>query len=81
MISIYQNGKSANPADLPKATVEKLQYNNGSKGDEAEALFALLSNEFKHHPVVKKRRTYQYQNPSLERINVLSNTKCIYFLV
>jgi len=25
MISIYQNGKSANPADLPKAAVEKLQ--------------------------------------------------------
>jgi len=72
MISIYQNGKSANPADLPKATVEKLQYNNGSKGDEAEALFALLSNEFKHHPVVKKRRTYQYQNSSEEEINVLS---------
>jgi len=72
MISIYQNGKSANPADLPKATVEKLQYNNGPKGDEAEALFALLSNEFKHHPVVKKRRTHQYQNPPEEGINALS---------
>ena len=54
MIPIYQNGKSTDPAEFPTAAVEKLQYNNGAKGDEVEALFALLGGEFKHHPVDRK---------------------------
>jgi hypothetical protein len=66
MIPIYQYGKSANPAEFPTAAVEKLQYNNGAKSDEAEALFALLSGEFKHHPLVKKRNAAINQQGSTE---------------
>jgi hypothetical protein len=66
MIPIYQNGKSTNPAEFPTAAVEKLQYNNGAKGDEVEALFALLGGEFKHHPVVKKRNAAINQQGSTE---------------
>jgi hypothetical protein len=72
MIPIYQNGKSTNPAEFPAAAVEKLQYNDGAKGDEAEALFALLSGEFKHHPVVKKRNTAINQQGSTESSSNLS---------